>query len=56
MKIKNSYICDLKSYNTLYLQYKYSKKTTYKNCIKTFIYLALNLSNYENHLTKCQWN
>lgn len=32
------------------------KNNLNKNCMKTFIYLALNLSNYENHLTKCQWN
>ena len=32
------------------------KNNLNKNYMKTFIYLALNLSNYENYLTKCQWN
>ena len=30
------------------------KNNLNKNCMKRFIYLALNLSNYENHLTKCK--
>ena len=32
------------------------KNNLNKNCMKTFIYLALNLSNHENYLTECQWN